>query len=277
MTPPLRTPATVTFVGAGPGDPELLTIGGRKAIRQAGMVLYAGSLVPKAVIACARKGTRIIDSAPLTLEECHALIREAALAGTAVARVHTGDPSLYGALREQADLLTAEGIPWRVIPGITAASAAAAAAGIAFTQPEMTQTLVISRMEGRTPIPERERLRLLAAHGTSMAVYLSGHHAQALQEELAAALPGDTPVLCAHRIGWTEERLVWTSVGELATAVEKWGIQRQTVFLVLPAHGAKGTRSRLYDPAFPHAFRPAADQAKQPPAPTPDRPRSDRG
>jgi precorrin-4/cobalt-precorrin-4 C11-methyltransferase len=246
----------VTFVGAGPGDPELVTVKGRNAIREAGLVLYAGSMVPMAVLDCARKDARIVDSAPLTLEECHALVRDAAMAGIPVARVHTGDPSLYGALREQADLLSAEGIPWRVVPGVTAASAAAAAAGIAFTQPELTQTLVITRTEGRTPVPDRERLRLLAAHGTSLAVYLSGRNARTLQEELAAVLPEDTPVLCAHKVGWPEERLVWTKVGELAAQVEAYGMHRQTVFLVLPSHGGRASRSRLYDPDFVHGYRP---------------------
>ena len=116
----------VSFVGAGPGDPELLTLKGRKAIEEAGLVLYAGSLVPPEVVACAGPDARVADSAPLTLEECHQLVRETALAGKRVARVHTGDPSLYGALREQAALLERDGIPWRVIPGVTAACAAAA-------------------------------------------------------------------------------------------------------------------------------------------------------
>ena len=160
-------PGLVSFVGAGPGDPELLTIKGRKAIEEASLVLYAGSLVPPDVVACAAPGVPVVDSAPLTLEQCHDLVRRTALAGGPVARVHTGDPSLYGALREQARLLDQDGIPWRVIPGVTAACAAAAAAGVTFTVPEVTQSLIITRMEGRTPVPEREALHLLAAHGTS--------------------------------------------------------------------------------------------------------------
>ena len=123
-------PGLVSFVGAGPGDPELLTIKGRKAIEEASLVLYAGSLVPPDVVACAAPGVPVVDSAPLTLEQCHDLVRRTALAGGPVARVHTGDPSLYGALREQARLLDQDGIPWRVIPGVTAACAAAAAAGV---------------------------------------------------------------------------------------------------------------------------------------------------
>ena len=162
------TPGIVTFVGAGPGDPDLMTIKGRKAIEQAALVLYAGSLVPREVVACAAPNAMVVDSAPLNLEQCHALVRATALAGRSVARVHTGDPSLYGALREQAALLDADGIPWRVVPGVTAACAAAAAAGITFTVPEVTQSLIISRLEGRTPVPAREHLHLLAQHGASI-------------------------------------------------------------------------------------------------------------
>lgn len=245
----------VSFVGAGPGDPELLTIKGRKAIEEAGLVLYTGSLVPPDVVGCAGPDALVADSAPLTLEQCHALVRDAALAGKNVARVHTGDPSLYGALREQAELLERDGIPWRVIPGVTAACAAAAAAGVAFTMPEVTQSLMISRMEGRTPVPERERLSALAAHKTSLAIYLSAHSASTLQDELARSLPPETPVLCAHRVGWPDQQLHWTRLGDLARRVEEHDITRQTVFLVLPGKLEEGAASRLYAADFNHGRR----------------------
>lgn len=248
-------PGTVWFVGAGPGDPELLTLKGRDRIARAALVLYAGSLVPAATVACAASGARVVDSSPLTLEECHALMRETALAGHCVARVHTGDPSLYGAVREQIRLLEADGIPWAVVPGVTSACAAAAAAGVSFTVPEVTQSLILTRLEGRTPVPERERLRLLAAHGCSVAVYLSAAAPDALQEELLAALPADTPVLCAHRVGWPEEKLVWTRAGEVAACIRAHSFNRQTVFLVLPGQEADATVSRLYAAGFTHAAR----------------------
>lgn len=250
-------PGMVSFVGAGPGDPELLTIKGRKAIEEAALVLYAGSLVPPAVVACAAPEAEVLDSAPLTLAECHALVRATALAGGKVARVHTGDPSLYGALREQAALLEAEGIPWRVIPGITAACAAAAAGGVTFTVPEITQSLIITRLEGRTPVPERESLAALAAHGSSMAVYLSARDAGTLQKELLRRLPPETAVLCAHLVGWPEEELHWTRLDALARCVEAHNLTRQTVFLILPGEGRKGTTSRLYSADFSHACRAA--------------------
>ena len=254
-TPPHAATGLVSFVGAGPGDPELLTIKGRKAIEDAGLVLYAGALVPPGVVACARPDALVADSAPLTLEQCHALVRDAALAGRNVARVHTGDPSLYGALREQAQLLDRDGIPWRVIPGVTAACAAAAAAGVTFTVPEATQSLIISRLEGRTPVPEQERLAALAAHKTSLAVYLSAQSAPLLQAELARSLPPETPVLCAHRAGWPNQQLHWTSLGNLARCVEEHGITSQTVFLILPGQLKKGAASRLYAANFSHGRR----------------------
>ena len=203
----------------------------------------------------ARARTRAWNSAPLTLEECHALVKEASFAGERVARVHTGDPSLYCALREQAELLDRDGIPWRVIPGVTAACAAAAAAGVTFTVPELTQSLVITRLEGRTPMPERERIRHLAAHQSSLAVYLAGRDVSRLREELLLVLSSATPVLCAHLVGWPEERLVWTDVENLVRCVEKNHLENDTVFLVLPAEGRAGARSRLYAADFRHSFR----------------------
>lgn len=246
---------TVTFVGAGPGDPELLTLKGYACIAHADLVLYAGSLVPPATVACAKADAQVVDSSPLTLEECHALMRDAAHAGHSVARVHTGDPSLYGTVREQALLLEADNIPYTVIPGVTSACAAAAAAGLSFTVPEATQSLIITRMEGRTPVPDSEKLRTLASHGTSLAIYLSAGNPQGLQDELSAALPADTPVLCSYRVGWPDARQTWATVGTLARIVTEHNMHRQTMFLVLPAHRAPSTRSKLYDPTFTHGWR----------------------
>lgn len=248
-------PGSVWFVGAGPGDPDLLTIKGRACIEAADLVLYAGSLVPVATVACARAGARVVDSAPLTLEECHALMHDAAMAGQSVARVHTGDPSLYGTLREQIRLLERDGIPYGVVPGVTSACAAAAAAGLSFTVPEVTQSLILTRMEGRTPVPERERLGTLAAHGCSLAVYLSAAEPEALQKELLGVLPAATTVLCAHRVGWPDQQLIRTTAGQLAACVREHGLTRQTVFLVLPGQDAAPTASKLYDPAFSHGRR----------------------
>ncbi len=248
-------PGFVTYVGAGPGDPGLLTINGRNAIAEADLLIYAGSLVSPDIVKLAKADADIHDSACLTLEECHALIKNAALEGQKTARVHTGDPSIYGTLCEQIELLDRDGIPWRIIPGVTAAMAAAAAAGVSFSAPGQSQSLVITRIKGRTPVPERENLASFASHGASMAIYLSGHEAERVQNELSKSLPDDTPVICAYRIGWSDENIVRTTLGKLAECVSAKNMDRQTVFLVLPCHGKKGMRSCLYDGSFAHSFR----------------------
>ncbi|MDR1124795.1 MAG: cobalt-precorrin-4/precorrin-4 C(11)-methyltransferase [Deltaproteobacteria bacterium] len=274
-----ETTGKVWFIGAGPGDPELLTVKGRRLIRQASLVLYAGSLVPPAVVAEARPEARLIDSAPLHLEETHTLMREAARRGETVARVHTGDPGLYGALREQAALLARDNIPYEVVPGVSAAFAAAAAAGLSLTVPEKTQCFSITRLAGRTPVPAGQGVRELAAHGGSLAVYLSGADRRQLARELrAAGLPGGTAIVAAYRVGWPEERLIRLNLAELdpdglelepEAAARLDGqlgeldkLARQITFLVLPGEsGTDGTPpSRLYDRNFSHGFRAAQDK-----------------
>lgn len=246
----------VSFIGAGPGDPELITVKGARLIAEADLVLYAGSLVPRELTAGAKPGARVVDSAPLTLEQTHALIVETVRGGGTVARVHTGDPSLYGAVAEQAALLERDGIDYAIVPGVTAAFAAAAAAKASFTAPEATQTLIITRLAGRTPVPEAERLRDLARHGCSLAVYLSAGDPEGLQEELLAAdLPPDTPVVAARAVGWPQEALARTTVAGLAACAREHGFTRQTVYLVLPGEGKEAARSKLYDPEFRHGYR----------------------
>lgn len=247
---------TVWFIGAGPGDPELLTMKAHRLIAEAGLVLYAGSLVPPQVVAHANPAAHVVDSAPLTLEQTHALMRDAARNGHTVARVHTGDPALYGTIREQIRLLDADRIPWQVVPGVTSACAAAASEGISFTVPEVTQSLIITRLEGRTPVPEAEKLRALAAHGCSMAIYLSAGAPERLREELlAAGLPGNTTVLAAHRVGWPDGRNVWTTIDALPETIAASGFTRQVMFLVLPGQHAPHTLSRLYAADFTHGWR----------------------
>jgi precorrin-4/cobalt-precorrin-4 C11-methyltransferase len=254
-------PTQVYFVGAGPGDPDLITVKGRDVIRRADLVLYAGSLVPREIVAQARKDARVEDSAPMTLEQTHALLMECVRAGGTAARVHTGDPALYGAVREQLRLLRAEGVECETVPGVTAAFAAAAAAQASFTVPERTQTLIVTRLAGRTPVPEAESLRALAAHGCALAVYLSAGDPEGVQAELlAGGLPPETPVVAAHRLGWPGQRVARTSVGALAATVRAQGMDRQAVFLVLPGEapgetGEDAALSRLYAADFSHGFR----------------------
>ena len=247
----------VWFVGAGPGDPELITVKGRRLLSEADVILYAGSLGPVDVIVGAKPDARIIDSAPLNLEETHAILREAALAGKMCVRLHTGDPSIYGAVREQAALLEADGIPFAVVPGVTAAFAAAAAAGVSFTVPEVTQSLAITRLEGRTPVPEGQRPSDFVRHGCSVAVYLSSHNAQGLADDLrSAGLPEDTPIVLASKVSDPEETIVRTDLAGLVKTAETHGITRRAVFLILPGEREKRSApSRLYDKKFSHGYR----------------------
>ncbi len=253
--PSRSSPPKVFFIGAGPGDPGLLTLKAAQVIGTAGLVLYAGSLVPPEVVAGARAGARVLDSSGMTLGETHGLLVAAVGEGEIAARVHTGDPALYGAVAEQARLLTRDGVPFEIIPGVTSASAAAAALGVSFTMPEAAQTLILTRLAGRTPVPEAESLRALAAHKSSMAIYLSAGDPEGLARELlAAGLAPDTPVGVACRLGWPDEQTFFTTIATLAADVHAHGITRQTIFLILPHHDAKA-RSKLYDPGFSHGFR----------------------
>lgn len=251
--------ARVWFIGAGPGDPELLTVKGHRLIAEADLVLYAGSLVPAEVVAGAKPGAKVADSAPMSLEETHALVVETVRSGGMAARVHTGDPSLYGAIREQMALLDRDGVEYAVVPGVTAGFAAAASARRSYTVPEVTQTLIFTRLEGRTPVPEAEALRKLAAHGSAMCIYLSAGDPEGVRRELlAGGLAASTLVVMAHRVGWADEKVVETDLDSLARAARDNGFTRQTVFLVLPGQGAEDAgeaKSLLYDENFKHMYR----------------------
>lgn len=249
----------VHFIGAGPGDPELLTLKGRRLISEADLVLYAGSLVPEAVVACAKPNARVVDSAPLNLEQTHALMLETVRTGGNVARVHTGDPSLFGAIREQMALLDRDGIDHAVVPGVTAGFAAAAAAGVSYTVPEVTQTLIFTRMAGKTPVPEAENLRDMATHGSAMCIYLSAGDPEGMQSALlSGGYAPHTRIVMAYRVGWPEEKVVFTDLASLAKTARENDFTRQTVFLVLPGQGElddESAKSLLYDANFAHGYR----------------------
>ncbi len=265
-SPTSPTLGKVWFIGAGPGAPDLITLRGHRIIAEADLVLYAGSLVPKEVVAHARPEATRRDSADMTLAETHSLIKEFARHGRLIARVHTGDPALYGALLEQTRLLNRDNIPWGVVPGVSAAFAAAAAAGQSFTLPEIRQTLTITRLPGKTPMPERENLRALAATGAALAIYLSAEQAAHLQTELlAAGLAPNTKVIVGHRVTWPDETIAATHLEGLAQFTQANAFTRQTIFLILPGESFDpqtdspsdpGTVSRLYAAEFSHGFRP---------------------
>ncbi|WP_029897559.1 precorrin-4 C(11)-methyltransferase [Desulfohalovibrio reitneri] len=242
----------VWFVGAGPGDPELVTVKGLRLIRSADLVLYAGSLVPRELAEEAKEGARVEDSAPLDLQQTHALLMECVRAGGTAVRLHTGDPSLYGAVREQMRLLDGEGVEYGVVPGVTAAFAAAAEARASLTVPGRVQSVVFTRAGGRTPVPES--LRQLAATGACLAIYLSAPMAEGIRDELlAAGLPPETAVVVAHKVGWPGQATSRTTLENLPEAAAPF--TRQTLFLVLPGETGGETRSSLYNPDFAHGFR----------------------
>jgi precorrin-4/cobalt-precorrin-4 C11-methyltransferase len=249
----------IIFCGAGPGDPELITVKGMQALQGADLVLYAGSLVPEAVLTWAPTQARRISSADMDLEQIIDTLAEAHGNGQRVVRLHTGDPSLYGAIGEQMAALKAREIPFRVIPGVTAAFAAAAAMGIEYTVPDVTQTLILTRMAGRTPVPEAEALASLARHGASMVIYLSMALIDEVADVLSKAYGPEAPCAVAYRVSHPQERIFTTRLERLAAMARIEGIDRLAVILVGPALAHPGAldtlRSKLYDKAFSHGYR----------------------
>ena len=248
--------STVYFIGAGPGDPELLTLKGLKIIQRADLVLYAGSLVPEDIVRKAGPEAEVADSSSMTLEETHALMLKHVRRQGVVARVHTGDPSLFGAVREQIVLLERDGIAYEIVPGVTAAFAAAAAAKASFTIPERTQSLILTRISGRTPVPAGEDLQDLARHGSALVLYLSAARAGEAQDKLLrGGYSEQTPVVLASRVGWPGERILFTRLGQMAETAKLESVTRQAVFLVLPHQDEEAPFSRLYSRDFEHGFR----------------------
>jgi precorrin-4/cobalt-precorrin-4 C11-methyltransferase len=257
----------VAFVGAGPGAADLITLRGARRIAEADVVVWAASLVQaETVTEHARPDAELVDSAQLTHEDVLAIYRRAADQGLAVARVHSGDPSLWGAVQEQYDAAVGLGLDVEIVPGVSAFGAAAAAAGRELTIPEVAQAVVLCRLEGgKTPMPERERVREFARHGTTMAVFLSAARTAQLVDELrAGGYPDDTPVVVAYRVSWPDEVLVRCRLDETAAVCRQRKLWRHTLFLVGPALAAGGTRSHLYHAGHFHTFRkpdPAARRA----------------
>jgi precorrin-4/cobalt-precorrin-4 C11-methyltransferase len=249
----------VYFVGAGPGDPDLITVKGKRLLEEADRIVYAGSLVPETLLTGTKPGAQAVNSAALTLAETHALLAEAYHLGLRVVRLHTGDPSLYGAIQEQMMLLDAEGIPYEVVPGISVVFAAAAVLKQELTLPEVSQTLILTRMAGRTPVPEKERLRLLAAHGATLAIYLSVQKLEAVVNELRPCYPAHTPVVVAYRVGWPDQQLIRGTLEDIADLADAAGIRRQALILVGEVFAVRSReilkRSQLYHESFSHGFR----------------------
>ncbi len=249
---------TVHFIGAGPGAPDLITVRGRDLIARAPVVLYAGSLVPKEVVACAPENARVLDTAPLTLDEIIAEIETAHGDGKDVARVHSGDPSLYGAIGEQIRRLEALGIDYTITPGVPAFAAAAAALGRELTLPEVSQTVILTRTAMKSsPMPEGEELAKLGASGATLAVHLSVRNLRRVVEDLVPHYGADCPVAVVYRASWPDEVIVRGTLSDIRAKVRTAKITRTALIIVGRVLGdADFTDSKLYAPDHVHLLRP---------------------
>jgi precorrin-4/cobalt-precorrin-4 C11-methyltransferase len=250
---------TVYFIGAGPGDPELLTLKGARLIAACPVCLFAGSLVPEAVVAGAPPGARVLDTASMTLDETHAEILAAHTLGQDVARVHSGDPSLYGAIAEQIRRLKADGIPYEIIPGVPAYVAAAAALGQELTIPQVAQSVILTRMAMKsTAMPEAETLENFARAKTTLAIHLGIRALREIERQLAPHYGPDCPVAVVYRVGWPDQIILRGTLSDIHAKVREAKITRTALILVGPALAESHDfpDSALYDPARPHVLRP---------------------
>ncbi len=268
--PPLIPSPGVYIVGAGPGDPELITLRGWRLLQGADVVLYANSLVPTQVLTWMNPAAEPIATASMTLEAIVPLMVERVRAGKVVVRLQSGDPSLYSAIHEQMALLSAAQVPFEVIPGISAFQAAAAKLNVELTVPGLVQSIILTRISGRTQVPATEELVSLAAHRASLCLYLSARHVEAAQADLLQHYPPETPVAICYRVGWPDETILLVPLTEMARTTRDRDLIRTTLYLVSPALGETlspdGTpvRSRLYNPDHTHLFRPRPTPAPQP-------------
>lgn len=244
----------IYFVGAGAGDPELITLKGYKLLREADLVIYAGSLVNPRLLEYCKEGARIENSAHMDLEAIVDLMVEADRKGETVVRLHTGDPSLYGATGEQMKRLRKLNIDFKVVPGVSSFLAAGAALKREFTVPDGTQTVILTRLAGRTPVPETEKLRDLARHKSTMAIFLSAGMIDSVVEELRQGYSPETPVAVVEKASWPEERILQGQLQDLARLVKEAGIKKTALIFVGDFLTRDGL-SKLYDKGFSHEYR----------------------
>ena len=249
----------VYIVGAGAGDPELITVKGQKLLQKADVIIYAGSLVNPALLDFAKEGAEIHDSASMTLPEVIETIEKAVAKDLMVVRLHTGDPSIYGAIQEQMDALKKKGIDFEVVPGVSSFLATAAALKQEYTLPGISQTVIITRNEGRTPVPEREKLRSLAAHQATMCIFLSiTMLADVVKELIEGGYAPSTPIAIVQRASWPEQKIVRATLETIVAEIADKGIDRTAMIVVSRCLGADYELSRLSAPKFSHMFREAS-------------------
>ncbi len=249
--------AKIWFVGAGPGDPDLITVKGRKTLDNADVVIYAGSLVNPALLEGIR--AEIFDSAAMALEDIIGIMKTNYAAGKTVVRLHTGDTSFYSAISEQIERLRELNIPYEVVPGVSSAMAGAAILGQELTIPEISQTVIFTRMEGRTPVPASERLGLLASHGATMVIFLSVGMIEKVRDELLAGYSGDTPVVIIEKATWPDQRVLRGVLKDIVELVKNAGIKKTALIYVGESLRASeqslGKESKLYHKDFTHEYR----------------------
>lgn len=247
----------VHIVGAGPGAPDLITVRGKELLERADVIIFAGSLVNPALLDYKKAECQVWDSAKMTLEEVISVMEKAEEQGKMTVRLHTGDPSVYGAIREQMDELDKRGIAYEICPGVSSFCGAAAALKLEYTLPDISQSLVITRMAGRTPVPERESIASLAAHKATMAIFLSAGMLMELSEELIrGGYKADTPAAIVYKATWEDEKKIVCTIGTLYESAKKLEINKTALILVGDAVAQTGyERSRLYDPSFTTGYR----------------------
>ncbi|AEG18408.1 precorrin-4 C(11)-methyltransferase [Methanobacterium paludis] len=250
----------VVFIGGGPGDPELLTIKASKVLKNADVIIYAGSLVNRDVLGCAKAEADIYNSASMNLDEIVELMRRETEKGRVVARVHTGDPSIYGAIGEQIERLKKMEIPFEIIPGVSSLFATAAALEAELTLPEVSQTVIITRPEGRTPKPSSEAISKLAEHNATMCIFLGVHMIKEVAEDLKTHYPPKTPVAVVQKASWPDEKVVKGTLENIASRVKESGIEKTAIIVVGNVLGTSHiTPSKLYDSGFTHEYRKGTD------------------
>ena len=250
--------AQVHIVGAGPGDPELITRKGYRLVQEADVVIYAGSLVNPAILEACKEGCEIHNSASMSLDDVLAVTKARVAEGKTVVRLHTGDPAIYGAIQEQMDALKELGITYDVTPGVSSFLATAAALQQEYTLPNVTQTVIITRMEGRTPMPEKEKLSMLASHGATMCIFLS---VQMIDKVAAELIEGGydktTPVAIGVKASWPDQRIIRGTLETIADVVAEEGVIRQAMIVVSRVLDTDYELSKLYDKGFAHMYRDA--------------------
>ncbi|MEM8502746.1 MAG: precorrin-4 C(11)-methyltransferase [Cyanobacteria bacterium P01_D01_bin.1] len=263
---PNQTPVYV--IGAGPGDPELITLRGQRRLAEADVVFYAGSLVPEQMLQHCHPTAECIDTRTHTLESWLPLLQERVCQGKRVVRLQDGDPCLYGALHELTAFLLKHQIAFEIVPGVSAFQLAAARLQVELTVPQLVQSIILTRIQGRTDVPGDEDLASLAAHRASLCLYLSARHAANAQDKLMGHYPPDTPVALCYRLGWPDEQIHLGRLDEMATATREIGHRRTVLYLISPALISPAlvsqaeARSQLYSPGHSHLFRPALPQSR---------------